>query len=157
MERADFVILQLENDENDVLLLQAASRGADYLVRSVPDGYEAIHYLRGEGRYQDRTSFPIPSLLLCDFKMPRLDGFGFLRWIRSDREYWVTPVIMCTGSALDADIREAYRLGANSVVAKPEGLEGLVKLLRALYAFWSLSECPPMPVSHKAPTGQIAV
>lgn len=46
---------------------------------------------------------------------------------------------------LEQDVREAYRLGANSYFTKPSALNDLMDMLRVTYEYWSRCECPPVP------------
>ena len=49
----------------------------------VDDGAKAMAYLKREGDYADREKFPVPAIVLLDLKMPNVDGFTVLEWIRS--------------------------------------------------------------------------
>ena len=80
----DALILLAEDDENDIALFRRALANADIRnpVEIVRDGDEAIAYLKGEGKFSDRTKYPLPALMLLDLNMPRRDGFQVLDWIR---------------------------------------------------------------------------
>jgi CheY-like chemotaxis protein len=113
-------ILIAEDSESDQLLIELGFQKAKFpfSIRFVPDGVCATEYLEGSGRYRDRAEFPIPIVLLTDLKMPRMDGFELLAWVR-EREKWRTlPVIIVTGSNQSEDLRQALDLGANSYVVK---------------------------------------
>src|SRR5947208_3406809 len=59
----------------------------------------------------------LPQLILCDVKMPGMDGFEFLDWVRHSK-WKALPVIMCSNSATQRDITRAYSLGANAYHVK---------------------------------------
>ncbi len=118
------VILLAEDDPDHAHLVQAVFQrvAPEVPIMHVIDGEKAISYLSGEGDYSDRSKFPIPSLLLLDLKMPRLDGLEVLAWIRKSPEWSYLPVTILTGSELSRDVDEALKLGANSFMVKPQGL-----------------------------------
>jgi len=61
-------VLLAEDDENDVLLFQTAfeKAGVSKLLVCVPDGEDAINYLKGVGIYSNRIQYPLPCLLITD-------------------------------------------------------------------------------------------
>src|SRR5437868_15025736 len=83
------IILLAEDNLDDVLLVRMAFRkaGFDNRIVVVCDGEVAIKYLKGKGRYANRTQFPIPQIFLLDLKMPKVSGFEVLAW-RQRRAEW---------------------------------------------------------------------
>jgi CheY-like chemotaxis protein len=71
-------ILMVDDSQDDVFFVQKAlaKSGLDQSLNSVKDGQEAIAYLKGEGQFGDRCKYPFPNVILCDVKMPGMDGFG---------------------------------------------------------------------------------
>ena len=141
--RSPYPILIAEDSAADVELLQialprAGFTGFTYFVR---DGQEAIDYLEGAGQYADRSRFPFPRVLVTDLKMPRLDGFQLLHWLRTHPRCSI-PVILLSSSELQEDIQSAYKLGANTYFQKPSTFDGLVALLKQFQGYWSKSEVP---------------
>ena len=138
-------ILHIEDDSNDVLLLQHACRkaGGRFVLQTVSDGDEAISYLSGMDKFADRHSHPLPRLVLLDLKMPRVNGFEVLAWLRKNQDFKCVPVVVLTSSNHEADVRRAYELGANSYLVKPVGFDALVELLKAIEHYWlKLNERP---------------
>lgn len=131
-------ILLVEDDKNDVFFFQRAMEEAAFAcpLRVARDGGEAIDYLSGTGAFADRVQFPLPCLVLLDLNLPRRHGLEVLQWIRGNAPDPAVPVIVLTSSTSDRDVREAYRLGANSYLSKPSGAGNLVALVRALDAYW---------------------
>src|SRR2546423_5772052 len=131
-------VLLVEDDPNDALLVRKAAQktlsGIPFLV--VSNGQEAIQYLKGEGVYADRARFPFPDIVLLDLKMPVMNGFEVLRWVRSQPKLKRLPVIILTGSVHENDTKTAYEEGANSYLVKPGSFNDLVETMRNVGEFW---------------------
>ncbi len=136
------VILLAEDDENDILLVQRAFKEVHIPnpLHVVRNGEEAIAYLKGVGQYAYRADYPLPSLLLLDLKMPRKNGFEVLQWIRSEPTLLNLRVIVLTSSTELHDLNEAYRLGANSFLVKPQHFNDFITLVKSLHSYWLLTD-----------------
>jgi len=132
------VILLAEDREDDVIIIRKAFAKTNfpYVLKVVGDGEQAIAYLKGEAPYDDRSRFPLPSLLLLDLKMPRKDGFEVLDWIRGQPEFFGLRVVVLTSSKLTSDINLAYERGASSFLVKPDAFENYVELTEFINGFW---------------------
>lgn len=139
------VILLVDDNEDDVLLIRRAFAQGKILnsLHVVRSGPEAIAYLNGSGKYADRSEFPLPSLVLLDIKMPGMDGFEVLQWIRRGSLVPTLRVVMLTSSDLMRDVNTAYQLGANSFLIKPLDFERFVEISEALSGFWLWLDTPP--------------
>jgi len=131
-------ILHVEDDSNDVLLFQHACQKAEAncSLMAVSDGDEAIAYLSGTGKYGNREQYPLPHLLLLDLKMPRVNGFEVLSWLRKNPKLCCLPVVVLSSSNHEADVRQAYQTGANSFLVKPVDFNALVELVRTVHYYW---------------------
>jgi len=131
-------ILLIDDSPDDVLLIRLAlgRAGINNPFRTVQNGENALQYLSAEGPYADRAAFPLPSMILLDLAMPRMDGFEVLDWIRRHQQFSHIPVIVLTGSSLLADAKRAYQMGANSFLTKPADLTELTLALRETADFW---------------------
>jgi CheY-like chemotaxis protein len=137
-------ILLVDDSPDDVLLIRLAlaRAGLTHKLMVVADGEKALLYLRGDSPFADREAFPLPKLLLLDLAMPRMGGFEVLEWIRHQPELRQIPAIVLTGSALVADSKRAYELGASSFVTKPSDLTELTLALKEVAQAW-LGRPPP--------------
>ena len=146
-------ILVVEDDANDLFFLKRAfstlQKQCD--MRAVGDGAEAIDYLRGVDEYSDRERFPLPALILMDLKMPRIDGFEFLAWLRREPGLKMIPVVVFSSSNLPQDVHRAYELGANSFIVKRDDSNVLPETLKILASYW-FDVCE-MPVGFSVAAG----
>src|SRR5205809_22508 len=97
-------------------------------LQVVRDGEEAIAYLSGVGKYSNRSEYPLPDLMPLDLKMPRMNGFEVLEWIRRQASLSSLRVVVLTASDLMRDVNSAYKLGANSFMVKPMDFEDAVQM-----------------------------
>ena len=141
------VILLAEDREDDILLIRKAFR-AGYINNPlfvVRDGEEAIAYLEGVGKFANRAEYPLPDLLLLDLKMPKMDGFEVLKWLRQQPGLVALPVVVLTSSENIRDVKAAYQLGANSFIVKPMEFENVIELGKNLRNYWLKSNVAPKP------------
>jgi CheY-like chemotaxis protein len=132
------VVLLVEDREDDVVLIRKAFERAElanpvYVVRN---GEEAVSYLMGEAPFSSRNEYPLPDLILLDLKMPKLDGFETLLWIRNQSGIRNIPVVILTSSEELGDVNKAYALGANSFLVKPVDFQHSIELVKVLHRYW---------------------
>jgi CheY-like chemotaxis protein len=138
-------VLVAEDDPSDVFFLRRAFSlaGLPAALHFVRDGQEAIDYLEGGKQFSDRDAYPLPDLMLLDLKMPRLNGFDVLDWLRSKPGLNRLLVAVLTSSDQPQDINRAYDLGANSYLLKPHSAEQLADLIKHVQKYWlELNQCP---------------
>lgn len=113
-------ILIAEDSENDRVLIELGFEKAKFPCRLkfVKDGICATEYLDDKSSYANRAQYPVPVILLTDLKMPRMDGFELLEWVRNHKIWRELPVIVVTGSNQTEDWHRALELGADSYVVK---------------------------------------
>jgi CheY-like chemotaxis protein len=134
----DAAILVAEDDENDIFLMTRAFERAGipnplFVVRN---GQEAVDYLSGAGDYAQRDKFPLPGLMLLDLKMPWMDGFDVLKWLRAHPAFDTLPVVVLTSSKLQNDVDKSRQLGVYDYRVKPHGFDDLVRLLDDVRKCW---------------------
>ncbi len=135
---ANAVILLVEDNEDDAFVIRRSFEKAHVIncLRTVTTGEEAIAYLKGEGVYADRAEHPLPSLLLLDLKLPGIDGFEVLRWIRQQRGFRDLHIVVVTSSADVREVNVAFRLGANAFMIKPVDFMRFAEFSEALSGSW---------------------
>jgi chemotaxis family two-component system response regulator Rcp1 len=129
------LILLVEDNAGDVRLTREAlyELEADVELESVPDGEQALAYLRGEGAHAGARR---PDLILLDLNLPKKNGLEVLEDIKGDPELRRTPVIMLTTSSSARDVAACYDRGVNCYVVKPLDLDDFTRLVHAINSFW---------------------
>ena len=154
-------ILIAEDDEDEALLLAHALKaiGLSNPVLMVDNGEHAIAYLKGDGQFADRGAFPLPAVLITDVKMPAVDGFELLEWLRHHPRFAIIPTLVFSNSSEPQDIQRAYSLGANAYLVKPPGMEQLEAMMRTTFEFWTLCARTPFSATRQSeirPDAQLA-
>jgi len=129
-------ILVVEDRPDDIELLKLMFRRSRILnpIQSVETVRDAICYLKGEGIYKDRETYPFPTLVLIDLTLSDGSGFEILRWIRNRAPQSPLAAVVLSGSNVDA-FKQAYELGAHSFLTKPlkfEDFENMVSHVRGI-------------------------
>jgi CheY-like chemotaxis protein len=70
-----------------------------------------------------------PCVLFTDLKMPKIDGFELLKWVRRQREFDGLTVVMMSNSDNPSDVERAQKLGADRYLLKYPGPEALAELI----------------------------
>ncbi|MEM2342328.1 MAG: response regulator [Candidatus Bathyarchaeia archaeon] len=139
---SSYTILLVEDNMDDALITKRAMNKVNIMGRVIiiNDGEEALKLLKREGEYKD---FTLPSLILLDLKMPKVNGFEVLKELRRDERLRVLPVIVFTSSDRSEDIEMAYKLGCNSYIVKPVRFEDFLKVMEEIKRYWlETSEIP---------------
>jgi CheY-like chemotaxis protein len=154
----DVPILLAEDDENDIFLMGRAfdRAGIPNPLFVVHNGQEAIDYLGGAGTYAQREKYPLPGVLLLDLKMPWMDGFDVLAWLRTQRHFDTLPVVVLTSSKLQSDIDKSRQLGVYDYRIKPHSFEDFVRLLDDVRKCWLDERFNPYGASLHAIAGKAA-
>lgn len=141
-------VLLVEDDPSDARLIQRAFGKLDVTLAMIrlTNGDDVVSYLSGEAPYENRTTYPLPSVVLLDIKLPRRSGFEVLQWVRRQPTALNRlPVIMLTSSRHSVDINRAYDLGANSYLSKPETAAQLEQLATRFQSYWlGINESPDL-------------
>jgi two-component system response regulator len=133
------ILLVEDNATDEKLTLVAFKKcGVANEVVVERDGAAALDYLFGTGAHAGRGAATLPSVVLLDLKLPKIDGLEVLRRIRSDERTKLVPVVVLTASKEDEDVLRSYSLGANAYVRKPVAFAEFAEAAKTLGLFWLL-------------------
>lgn len=143
-----FVCIVMHNHEIEILIVEDNRYDAELTIRALKkqnlanklihlsDGAEALDFLFATGKYAERNPELVPRVVFLDLKMPKVDGIGVLKAIKSDPRTRTIPVVILTSSAEDPDIKTCYAMGANSYIVKPVEFENFAKIVSDLGLYW---------------------
>jgi two-component system response regulator len=136
----DKIILLVEDNSSDEKLTIRAFQKAHITneIVVVRDGAEALDYLFATGPYAGRDVSVLPTIVLLDLSLPRIDGLEVLRRVRADERTRLLPVVILTSSKEEADVLRGYSLGANAYVRKPVDFGEFAEAAKTLGLFWLL-------------------
>jgi two-component system response regulator len=144
-----FILLVEDNPDDEVLTLRALKK--NQILNEVVvtrDGVEALDFLFGTGAHLGRDVTAVPTVILLDLKLPKLDGREVLQRIRADERTRLVPVVILTSSKEEFDLAQTYRLGANSYIRKPVDFQQFIEAIRQVGLYWLvLNESPPVLAS----------
>ncbi|MBW8830064.1 MAG: response regulator [Burkholderiales bacterium] len=146
MSESNKVILLVEDNPDDVTLTLRAFKRSHVMntIAVARDGIEALDFLFARGAYASRAKDPLPTVVILDLKLPKLDGLGVLRAIRADERTRLQPVVILTSSKEEEDLISGYSLGANSYVRKPVDFTEFLEAVKVLGIYWlMMNESPP--------------
>jgi len=139
-DEPEFLLVEDNPDDAELTLRAYRRRGLTHSYHVVRDGAEAIEYLVETARSQERR---LPRVVFLDLKLPKVSGLEVLARIRANPALRGLPVVVLTSSSEEADMRDAYRLGANSYVVKPVEFEKFERVVAEVGLYWlQLNQLP---------------
>lgn len=137
-------ILLVEDNPDDVELTRIAFAEAKVANRLVVvgDGVEALDYLFARGQYAHRDPDDLPSIVLLDLNLPKVDGREVLQAIRANEKTRALPVVVLTTSTEPFDVEASYALGVNSYIRKPVDFEQFVWAVKQVGLYWLVLNHP---------------
>jgi two-component system response regulator len=138
MDQMMILIVEDNPDDEEMTLRSLSQAGLANDVEVVRDGVEALDFLFGTGAYAGRDLSRMPTVILLDLKLPKLNGIDVLNRMRKDDRTRNIPVVVLTSSSEDEDMVRSYSSGANSYVRKPVVFADFVGVVSQLGMYWML-------------------
>jgi excisionase family DNA binding protein len=117
----EWKILIVDDDQRMAQSIQRVLRQKGFTTLIAADGFKAGAIL---GTYK-------PALMTLDIKMPGMTGLEVIKYIRSTDEFKNTKILVVSG-ALDNELSQAVKSGADDVLSKPFKNEALLQKVEKL-------------------------
>jgi CheY-like chemotaxis protein len=128
-------VLIVDDDPYDALLSEGVIQELHprFPVQILASGEDLVAYLQGDDLYRDRSQYPLPGLVLLDLKMPKMDGFAVLEWLKGHPEHAEVPIVVLSGFVdMVEQVTRAYGQGAHAFLTKPVQLRDIQSILSLL-------------------------
>ncbi|PBS12501.1 two-component system response regulator [Lysobacteraceae bacterium NML93-0792] len=141
---SNHTILLIEDNPDDAELTRIAfaEAGIDSQLVVVGDGAEALDYLFARGAHAGRDAADLPSIVLLDLNLPKLDGREVLQALRANPATRGLPVVVLTTSTEPFDVEASYALGVNSYIRKPVDFGKFVEVVKQIGLYWLVLNHP---------------
>ncbi len=141
---AKTILLVEDNQQDEMLTLRALKKvNLANHVDVARDGQQAIDYLFREGEFANRKGMDLPTVVLLDVNLPRINGLEVLERLRADPRTRLLPIVLLTSSDEERDRLRGYHNGAKSFVRKPLDFSELVETVSRLGVYWLAVNTPP--------------
>lgn len=159
MTASPLILLVEDNPDDQELTLLAFQRGGfSNPIVVAQDGVEALNYLfptddasnvltptkTREQNGTERPQKPLPTIILLDVQLPRINGLEVLQQIRSHPRTQLIPVIILTTSNEQQDLLTSYQLGCNSYIRKPVDYNEFLNVIHQLGLYWLFINTSPI-------------
>jgi CheY-like chemotaxis protein len=126
MLKAPYILLAEDSDDDTFFTRRClAAAGIELGLRRCSDGLQVCETLKS-------GADDLPLAVVLDLKMPLMDGFETLQWIREQPAFSHLPVVILSSSEMQQDVARAQKLGCTEYLVKPHTLGELEKLLKGL-------------------------
>jgi len=142
-------ILLIEDNDMDSILVKNAlmQSNPDYNINIFNEGTEAMKFLRQEGKYVEAKR---PDLIILDLKLPKLNGYDVLTFVKSNKTTKCIPVVVLTTSEMSYDVDKSYLNHANCYITKPVNFDEFIETLKIVKKFWlNVVKLPPNLEIHE--------
>ncbi len=137
-------VLITDDEERIRRIIRKILERWDYEVEEASDGEEAIQEIR-------RSKF---DLLICDIRMPKVDGWQVLRAVKTNPKTSDLPIIVLTGIQDENDMFKCYDYGAGYYITKPFTAHQLLYGVRLMFGeaedYWKALDSSTQPIAYRA-------
>lgn len=138
MNNNEYRLLVIDDNQFDREILVRRLQGRGYSVTQADGGVTALNML-------EIQAF---DLVLSDIRMPKVDGWEILKYIKGSQTLHHIPVVMMSADHSPETAADCIELGAEDCLAKPVNSALLLARVQA-----ALKKAPARPLPTPAPVG----
>ncbi len=116
-------ILLIDDSRTIRNLVAFVLKSEGYKISTAEDGLDGIEKL---------YNIDAVDLIIVDVNMPRMDGFTFIKTVRTQDADKDIPIIVLSTEGQEKDIQKGMSLGANLYMVKPAQPEKMVRNIKML-------------------------
>lgn len=133
-DRAEHCLLIAEANQEAILLLTKGMVNAGIIERIyiANNRSEVIQYVIGEGRFLDRSRYPLPTIFLIDLQIGAQDGFSLIWWLRRRSEFKRNLIFGISDRLNGASVQRAMQMGASGCLTLPNNVEDFTRFLTVI-------------------------
>lgn len=145
MKSQKVILLVEDNKQDELLTIRALQKhGMRQEIIVCRDGAEALDWIFATGKHSGRNPATVPTVILLDLKLPKLNGHEVLAAVRRDPTTKHLPIVVLTTSREESDVCASYESGANSYVQKPVSFDEFSDVVKSLGHYWLNVNEPPV-------------
>lgn len=144
MKHPKAILLVEDNPQDEMLIVRALHKiNLANQLDVTRDGQQALDYLFQQGEFASRAGAELPTVVLLDINLPRVNGLEVLRQLRANPRTRLLPVVILTSSDEERDRLRSYESGANSFVRKPLEFAEFAETVARMGIYWLVVNEPP--------------
>jgi CheY-like chemotaxis protein len=130
-------LLLVEDDSVDAMTIKRAldDIGSIDSMVHLTNGEQALDFLRSKAN-------DLPSLILLDLNMPKMNGQEFLEEVRQDPTLCSIPIVVITTSEEKTDIQETFARSVAGYMVKPINYDRFVTMIETISQYWAINVLP---------------
>ena len=151
MPTKSILLVEDNPDDRELMKLAFAQGEITHNLIVVSDGIEALDYLQRHDRNRnseaegDFSLAGMPSLIMLDLNLPKINGIEVLRRIRASPRIRLLPVVIISSSNERRDLIDSYINGCYSYIRQPIHFTQLQNFVKEISTYWlTVNQLPPV-------------
>ncbi|MCA9499498.1 MAG: response regulator [Nitrospira sp.] len=133
IENPRILLIEDNPDHAEIVMRHIKMLECPSSITHLHDGEEAIHFFQRLESNASSIVSNLPSVVLLDLRLPRIDGLEILKAIKANQKFKNLPVIILSTSKAESDVTRALELGADDYLVKPFNQSMLLEIFNRFF------------------------